>query len=88
VSNGINLSFVYDANGRKLQETSVAGTVNYVDGIQYKPNGRIDFIQTAEGVARSNAGGGYSYEYNLADHLGNNRITYYKNPSSNLVEVI
>jgi RHS repeat-associated protein len=88
VSNGINLSFVYDASGRKLQEISAAGTVNYVDGIQYKPNGTIDFIQTAEGVARSNAGGGYSYEYNLADHLGNSRITYYKNPSSNQVEVI
>jgi RHS repeat-associated protein len=88
VSNGINLSFVYDATGRKLRETSAAGTVNYVDGTQYKPNGTIDFIQTGEGVARSNAGGSYSYEYNLADHLGNNRVTYYKNPSNNQVEVI
>jgi RHS repeat-associated protein len=88
VSNGINLSFVYDATGRKLRETSAAGTVNYVDGIQYKPNGTIDFIQTGEGVARSNAGTSYSYEYNLADHLGNNRVTYYKNPSNNQVEVL
>ena len=88
VSNGINLSFVYDAAGRKLRETSAAGTVNYIDGIQYKPNGTIDFIQTGEGVARSNAGGAYSYEYNLADHLGNNRVTYYRNPSSNQVEVL
>jgi RHS repeat-associated protein len=88
VSNGINLSFVYDATGRKLRQTSTAGTVNYIDGIQYKPNGTIDFIQTGEGVARSNAGGSYSYEYSLADHLGNNRVTYYKNPSNNQVEVL
>jgi hypothetical protein len=51
-------------------------------------NGTIDFIQTGEGVARSNAGGSYSYEYCLADHLGNNRITYYKNPSNNQAEVL
>jgi RHS repeat-associated protein len=88
VSNGINLSFVYDATGRKLRQTSTAGTVNYIDGIQYKPNGTIDFIQTGEGVARSNAGSSYSYEYNLADHLGNNRVTYYNNPSNNQVEVL
>jgi hypothetical protein len=27
-------------------------------------------------------------EYNLADLLGNNRVTYYKNPSNNQVEIL
>ncbi len=55
-------------------------------GVQYT-NGAIEFIQTEEGVARRN-GTDYSYEYNLTDHLGNVRATFYKNPNGQLAEVI
>ena len=47
----------------------------------------IEFIQTEEGLARRN-GTDYSYEYNLTDHLGNVRATFYKNPNGQLAEVI
>ncbi|WP_394347551.1 RHS repeat domain-containing protein [Pedobacter frigoris] len=62
-------------------------TSDYVDGIQYT-GGAIDFIMTEEGKARRNPGSPdtYSYEYNLTDHLGNVRYTFYKNPSSGLLE--
>ncbi|WP_240618460.1 RHS repeat domain-containing protein [Pedobacter yonginense] len=66
---------------------SAAGTVDYVDGIQYKTGNIIDFVQTEEGIAR-NSNGNYTYEYNLSDHLGNVRATFYKNPNTQLLEVL
>lgn len=76
------LSYLYDATGNKLRKSSSGTITDYVDGIQYT-NGSIELIQTEAGTARRN-GAGYSYEYNLADHLGNNRVTFYKNPNSGL----
>ncbi len=88
VSGSQNITYTYDATGTKLKKQSAStGTTNYVNGIHYKTDGTIDFIQTEEGVARSN-GGTYSYEYNLTDHLGNVRATIYKNPTSGLLEVL
>ncbi len=80
--------YTYDAAGSKLKKITPAGTINYIDGIQYKPDNTIDFIQTEEGLARNNGSGSYSYEYNLSDHLGNVRTTFYKNPSTNQLEVL
>jgi len=79
---GTVVNYIYDATGKRLAKTSSAGTVNYLDGIQYKVNNTIDFIQTEEGIARSNEGS-YSYEYNLSDHLGNARFTFHKSPVGN-----
>jgi RHS repeat-associated protein len=78
--------YTYDATGAKLKKVSPAGTVDYMDGIQYT-NGAIEFIQTEEGVARR-SGATYSYEYNLTDHLGNVRATFYQNPSTQQIEVL
>lgn len=84
----VNLSYTYDATGNKLVKNSNGTVRNYVDGIEYKPDGTtIDIIHTEEGIAR-NSGGIYSYEYNLGDHLGNVRATFYKNPNTNLLEVL
>ena len=80
--------YTYDATGDKLKKITPAGTINYIDGIHYKTDNSIDFIQTEEGLARNNGSGNYSYEYNLSDHLGNVRTTFYKNPSTNLLEVL
>lgn len=85
--NGIvNVNYIYDATGVKLRkQSSTQGTTNYVNGIQYKPDGTIDFIQTEQGIARR-SGMTFNYEYNLTDHLGNVRYTFYKNPVSQALE--
>ncbi len=73
---GLSVTYTYDANGRKLRKVNnTLGTTDYVDGIQYKNDGTIDFIQTEEGRAFNN-GGAYSYQYNLTDHLGNVRYSF------------
>jgi len=84
---GKGLTYIYDATGEKLSKQSVSENIYYVNGIQYKPDGTIDFIRTGEGIARRN-GMGYSYEYNLKDHLGNVRVTFYKNPATGELNVL
>ncbi|WP_443946599.1 hypothetical protein ACJVDH_05695 [Pedobacter sp. AW1-32] len=79
----INLNYTYDATGRKLRKNSNNSLRNYIDGIEYKPEGTIDFIQTEEGIAQNNGSNEYSYRYNLSDHLGNVRATFYFNPANN-----
>ncbi|WP_168187460.1 DUF6443 domain-containing protein [Pedobacter sp. G11] len=75
---GMSLTYTYDANGVKLQKNANGVVRNYVDGIEYKPDGSIDFIQNEVGIARNN-GSGYIYEYNLSDHLGNVRYSFNQN---------
>ncbi|WP_240618472.1 hypothetical protein [Pedobacter yonginense] len=87
VTGSQSISYTYDATGKKLKKVSAAGTVDYVDGIQYKTGNIIDFVQTEEGIAR-NSNGNYTYEYNLSDHLGNVRASIYKNPNTQLLEVL
>ncbi|MBO9675317.1 MAG: hypothetical protein J7577_17855, partial [Sphingobacteriaceae bacterium] len=86
VSGSQNLTYTYNAAGEKLQKQAGGTTTNYLDGIQYT-NNSIDFIQTEEGLARR-SGNSYSYEYNLSDHLGNVRVTFYQNPTTNQLEVL
>ncbi|RQO78715.1 hypothetical protein DBR40_05500, partial [Pedobacter sp. KBW01] len=83
---GPNVNYTYTAAGQKLQKQAGGATTNYIAGIQYT-NSSIDFIQTEEGLARRN-GSNYSYEYNLSDHLGNVRVTFYQNPNTNQLEVL
>ena len=84
----VTLSYTYDATGKKLAKNSNGSVRNYIDWIEYKPDGTtIDIIHTEEGIAR-NSGGTYGYEYNLSDHLGNVRATFYKNPITNQLEVL
>ncbi|WP_158280864.1 RHS repeat domain-containing protein [Pararcticibacter amylolyticus] len=81
-----NVTYTYTARGVKLKKQSASGVVDYVNGIQYL-NGSLDIVLTEEGVARRN-GSSYSYEYDLKDHLGNVRYTFYRNPSSGQIERI
>lgn len=88
VSGSQSVTYLYDATGRKLRKQSAStGTTDYINGIHYKPSGGIDFVQTEEGIARNNSGV-YSYEYNQADHLGNVRLSFYKNPSTGALDVL
>lgn len=79
---GLNVTYVYDADGNRLKKISGGVTTDYIDGIQYTA-GVVTIIQTEEGIARRN-GTSYSYEYDLTDHLGNVRYTFYKNPVTGL----
>jgi DNA-binding transcriptional regulator YiaG len=45
---GFNLSYTYDAKGKKLRKNNGATITDYIDRIQYE-NGNIIFIQTEEG---------------------------------------
>jgi RHS repeat-associated protein len=83
---GLSIQYIYDATGVKLSKISGSNTTDYLSGIQYQ-NGNIDFIQTEEGRATRN-GSIYTYEYTLKDHLGNTRVTFYKNPSTGNIETL
>jgi RHS repeat-associated protein len=72
---GLLINYTYSAAGEKLRRVSNGVSTDYIDGIQYKQDGTIDFIQTEEGRA-SRSGTNYVYEYTLTDHLGNNRVTF------------
>ncbi|CAM6054699.1 unnamed protein product [Sphagnum tenellum] len=67
-----NMTYLYDANGTKLEKVSGGIIRDYIEGIEYN-NGTIEFIGTEEGRAIPIGGGSYSYEYYLKDHLGNTR---------------
>ncbi|TKC05249.1 DUF6443 domain-containing protein [Pedobacter frigoris] len=84
---GLSMTYTYDATGKKLRKVSSSeATSDYVDGIQYT-GGAIEFIMTEEGKARNNSGV-YSYEYNLADHLGNVRYTFNKHPVTGSIQAL
>ncbi|RZM27485.1 MAG: RHS repeat-associated core domain-containing protein, partial [Pedobacter sp.] len=72
----LNLTYTYDGGGRRIRKNSNGSVRYYIDGIEYKPDGSIDFIQTEEGIALNNGSDGYSYRYNLSDHLGNVRYSF------------
>lgn len=68
------ITYTYDATGRKLRRVAGTQAVDYVDGIQYL-GANIEFIRTEVGRIY-NQGGSYQYEYTLADHLGNARVSF------------
>ncbi|GAB3433088.1 RHS repeat domain-containing protein [Niabella aquatica] len=66
------LNYTYDAGGSKLTKQTVSETRQYIDGIEYVGTA-IDLLHTEVGIARNSAGT-YTYEFFLADHLGNTRV--------------
>jgi len=91
---GVDVAFLYDVTGTKLQKQSKIGTApniitttrDYVGGIEYN-NGVIDIIHNSEGYAQKN-GANYVYHYNLKDHLGNIRATLKRGSSATAVDVV
>ncbi len=81
-------SYVYSAAGLKLKKTyqencSLCGSspliIDYLDGFQYNTtfgSAVLQFIPTSEGYYDFIK---KSYIYNYTDHLGNVRLSYYKN---------
>ncbi|WP_324758068.1 DUF6443 domain-containing protein [Sphingobacterium thalpophilum] len=86
---------LYDANGTKLRKTVTLGSIttqrDYVDGIEYNKvstgQAVIERIATEDGYLQNN-GGNYSYQYYLADHLGNTRAVIKRGATGTSVEVI
>lgn len=76
---GGNTSYVYRADGLKLRKTYGIKTTDYLDAFQYETVGTVttlQFIPTSEGYYDVV---GSRYVYNYTDHLGNVRLSYYRN---------
>jgi RHS repeat-associated protein len=89
-----NIVYFYNASGQKVQkvvtETTTITTTDYLGGYQYK-NLVLQFFPTAEGYVKNTPVSGtntYSYVFNYTDHLGNVRLSYTKNPSTNALDII
>ncbi|MCD0472578.1 DUF6443 domain-containing protein [Flavobacterium sp. JAS] len=85
-----SIEYIYNAAGQKLEKIVTEGTVttntNYLDGFQYK-NTVLEFFPTAEGYVKNTAGA-LSYVFQYKDHLGNIRLSYAKNPTTQVLEII
>ena len=75
MQSGGNTGYVYRADGLKVKKTYGTKVTDYLDGFQYE-NNTLQFVPTAEGYYDF---GNSRYTYNYVDHLGNVRISYYKN---------
>jgi RHS repeat-associated protein len=85
-----SIEYIYNAAGQKLEKIVTEGTVttntNYLAGFQYK-NNVLEFFPTAEGYVK-NTSGVLSYVFQYKDHLGNVRLSYAKNPTTQVLEII
>ncbi len=89
-----NIVYFYNASGQKLQkvvtENATVTTTDYLGGYQYQ-NTVLQFFPTAEGYVKNtpvNGTNSYTYVFNYTDHLGNVRISYTKNPSTNALTIL
>lgn len=81
---GGNTNYVYRTDGLKVKKTYGTKVTDYSEGFQYE-NAVLQFMPTAEGYydfANSR------YTYNYTDHLGNVRLSYYKNPTTGSAEAL
>jgi len=85
-----SIEYFYNASGQKLEKQVTEGTItavtNYLGGYQYKDN-VLEFFPTAEGYVKNTAGV-LSYVFQYKDHLGNVRVSYTKNPATQVLEII
>lgn len=73
-----DISLNYSADGEKLTKVSIAGTRNYVSGIEYL-GANLEAIYHAEGRCTPNGSSAFYYEYTIKDHLGSARINFRAN---------
>jgi RHS repeat-associated protein len=87
---GNSIEYIYNAAGQKLEkivtQATLATTTDYLGGFQYK-NNVLEFFPTAEGYVK-NTDGALSYVFQYKDHLGNLRVSYAKNPQTQVLEII
>jgi RHS repeat-associated protein len=91
-----NIVYIYTASGQKVKKVvtsttpSSVVTTDYLGGYQYS-NTSLQFFPTVEGYVKNTPVSGtntYSYVFNYTDHLGNVRLSYTKNPSTNALDII
>lgn len=84
------IEYIYNAAGQKLEkivtDNSIVTNTNYLGGFQYK-NNVLQFFPTVEGYVKNEAGV-LSYVFQYKDHLGNVRVSYVKNPLTQVLEII
>jgi RHS repeat-associated protein len=85
-----SIEYIYNADGIKLEKKvtqgTTANTTKYITGFQYL-NNVLQFFPHAEGyVAKS--GSSYKYVFQYKDHLGNVRLSYAQNASTNNLDII
>ena len=93
------IKYLYTATGQKVKKMVTEGTLttttDYVAGFQYK-NAVLQFFPHAEGYVNATEqaifNGGTSYEFHYVfhytDHLGNIRLSYSKDPTTNQLKII
>ena len=67
-----SVSYTWLADGGKLRKAGPGVTRDYVGEVEYN-NGILEFVRTEEGRAYPDGSGGFRYEYQIRDHLGNTR---------------
>ncbi|WGK94044.1 MULTISPECIES: RHS repeat domain-containing protein [Flavobacterium] len=89
-----NIVYSYTASGQKMQKIVTEGTntttTDYLGGYHYQ-NTVLQFFPTVEGYVKNTSVSGtnsYSYVFNYTDHLGNVRISYTQNPSTNTLTIL
>lgn len=85
-----NIEYFYNAGGVKVRKIVTEGssvtTTDYLSGFQYI-NNNMEFFPHAEGYVK-NTMGSYNYVFNYTDHLGNIRLSYTKNPTTNVLTIL
>jgi RHS repeat-associated protein len=85
-----SISYVYSGSGQKVEKMVTQGTTitttNYLNGYLYK-NALLQYFPTAEGYVEPN-GSSFKYVFQYKDHLGNVRLSYTKNSTTNALDVI
>ncbi|SEG38423.1 RHS repeat-associated core domain-containing protein [Halpernia humi] len=86
---GPPMYYTYRADGTKVKKIYYSTTTDYLDGFQYVTNGTaaavLQFIPTAEGYYDFTKN---AYIYNYVDHLGNVRLSYTKNSSTGVPDIL
>lgn len=85
-----SIEYIYNSAGEKLEkivtDNGIVTNINYLGGFQYKDN-VLQSFPTAEGYVKNDSGV-LSYVFQYKDHLGNVRVSYAKNPQTQVLEII
>ncbi|MGV0831947.1 RHS repeat domain-containing protein [Empedobacter brevis] len=88
-----SIGYRYNALGEKIEKQTLESTnfsskvkkTDYLDGFQYV-NGTLKHFATSNGYIKVE-NNTFDYIYNISDHLGNIRVSFYKN-SKGTIEVV
>ena len=92
LASGINIQYVYDASGSLLGKSTYNGTTlitnnQYVGSFLYT-GGALQYMTTPYGKTEFTTGAVFGFVYYLKDHLGNNRISFDKDPITGLARIV